>query len=222
MDFVRGLSGASIELVAGRGHYERVIAAVLAAKRSVWIATANLKELMIEPALRMPGRRRQADYRSVLEAFDELAARGVELRMLHASLPSRPFRDEFDRHPRLLRGGLELRLCPRVHLKTVIVDGRLAYLGSANWTGAGLGVKGEGRRNFELGIVTEDERMLDELQALYQTLWSGEPCARCRLRESCEAPLCDADAGAAAPRLPELIPARRRRARPRGARILVR
>jgi phosphatidylserine/phosphatidylglycerophosphate/cardiolipin synthase-like enzyme len=192
MDFVRALSPAAIELVAGRGHYERVIAAVLAAKRSVWIATANLKELMIEPALRMPGRRgRSADYRSILSAFDELSARGVELRILHASLPSRPFRDEFDRYPRLMSGGLELRLCPRVHLKTVIVDGMFAYLGSANWTGAGLGVKGEGRRNFELGIVSHDEQLLDELQALYQSIWSGEPCARCRLRESCEAPLSD-------------------------------
>ncbi|HMI90695.1 MAG TPA: hypothetical protein VK509_04995, partial [Polyangiales bacterium] len=94
MDFVRALSGSSFELVSGRGHYERVISAVLGARRSVWIATANLKELMVEPAMRMPGRR--AHFRSVLAAFDELAARGVELRILHASLPSRAFRNEFD------------------------------------------------------------------------------------------------------------------------------
>jgi phosphatidylserine/phosphatidylglycerophosphate/cardiolipin synthase-like enzyme len=199
MDFVLPMRGKAFELVAGRGHYERVIAAVLAAKRSVWIATANLKELMIEPALRMPGRRGRADYRSVIEAFDALAQRGVELRILHASLPSRPFRDEFDRHRRLVRGGLELRLCPRVHLKTVIVDGALLYLGSANWTGAGLGVKGEGRRNFELGIVSEDEQLLDQVQALYESLWTGVPCAACRLRESCEAPLSEARAKVARP-----------------------
>ena len=30
MDFVRALSGSSFELISGRGHYERVIAAVLA------------------------------------------------------------------------------------------------------------------------------------------------------------------------------------------------
>lgn len=190
MDFVLPLGRKPLELVAGRGHYQRVIAAVLEAKRSVWIATANLKELMIEPRMRMPGKR--AHYRSVLEAFDELAQRGVELRILHASLPSRPFRDEFDRHPRLVRGGLELRMCPRVHLKTVIVDGALLYLGSANWTGAGLGVKGEGRRNFELGIVSEDEQMLDQVQALYESIWRGAPCEGCGHRDICEAPLCDA------------------------------
>ena len=34
--------------------------------------------------------------------------------------------------------GLHLRRCPRVHLKTVVVDGSWMYLGSANLTGAGL------------------------------------------------------------------------------------
>jgi phosphatidylserine/phosphatidylglycerophosphate/cardiolipin synthase-like enzyme len=211
MDFVVPLRVKPLELVAGRGHYDRVIQAVLEAKRSVWIATANLKELMVEPRVRMPGRR--ADYRSVLETFAELAQRGVELRILHASLPSRPFRDEFDRQPRLVQGGLELRMCPRVHLKTVIVDGALLYLGSANWTGAGLGVKGEGRRNFELGIVSDDEQLLDQVQAMFQAIWSGQPCGSCRLRESCEAPL---DAGASARVAP--VPPRgagRRASRPR-------
>jgi phosphatidylserine/phosphatidylglycerophosphate/cardiolipin synthase-like enzyme len=193
MDFVLPLAVKPLELVAGRGHYERVIAAVREARRSVWIATANLKELMVEPSVRMPGRR--ADYRSVLETFAELSARGVELRILHASLPSRPFRDEFDRHKRLVQGGLELRMCPRVHFKVVIVDGALLYLGSANWTGAGLGVKGEGRRNFELGIVSDDEQLLDQVQAMFHTIWTGGPCASCKLRDSCEAPLSEVRGG---------------------------
>jgi phosphatidylserine/phosphatidylglycerophosphate/cardiolipin synthase-like enzyme len=192
MDFVLPMAPRGLELVAGRGHYERVITAVLAAKRSVWIATANLKELMVEAPVQMPGRRR--DYRSVIELFAGLADRGVELRILHASLPSRAFREEFDQHRVLVRGGLELRMCPRVHLKTVIVDAELLYLGSANWTGAGLGAKGEGRRNFELGIVSTDEALLDQVQAMYDAIWRGQPCVGCKLREECEAPLCDADA----------------------------
>ena len=60
----------------------------------------------------------------------------------------------FDAHPRLVKGGLALRQCARLHLKAVIVDGALLYLGSANWTGAGLGAKGDRNRNFELGFVT--------------------------------------------------------------------
>jgi phosphatidylserine/phosphatidylglycerophosphate/cardiolipin synthase-like enzyme len=124
-----------------------------------------------------------------LEVFDELAERGVELRILHARLPSQAFRDELDRHPRLIQGGLQLRMCPRVHLKTLIIDGERMYLGSANWTGAGLGAKGEHRRNFELGVITDDELWLDEVQALYEEIWRGRPCRECRLRDECEAPL---------------------------------
>jgi phosphatidylserine/phosphatidylglycerophosphate/cardiolipin synthase-like enzyme len=191
VDFVLPMAPRTFELVSGRGHYERVLRAVLDAERSVWIATANLKELMVEGPVLVPGRRRNA-YRSVLELLAEQARRGVELRILHASLPSRAFREEFDRHRDLVRGGLELRMCPRVHLKTVIVDAELLYFGSANWTGAGLGAKGEGRRNFELGMVSDDEQLIDQVQAVYDTIWNGDPCAGCKLREECEAPLCDA------------------------------
>jgi phosphatidylserine/phosphatidylglycerophosphate/cardiolipin synthase-like enzyme len=183
---------STLTLLAGRAHYEQVIGAVLQAERSVWIATANLKDLMVEDARAVPGRRRRAGgkgYRSVLQRFDELARAGVELRILHASLPSRPFRDSFDAHPLLVGGALQLRMCARLHLKTVIVDGRLLYLGSANWTGAGLGVKSSARRNFELGILSEDELLLDQVQALYQHIWQGSACVDCGLRDSCEAPL---------------------------------
>ncbi len=196
MDFAVDHS-LDLTLLSGRAHYDRVIAAVLEAEQSVWIATANLKELLVGDARVAAGRRRAGSraganataFRSVLECLDELARAGVELRILHASLPSLPFRESFDRLPALVAGGLKLRMCGRVHLKTVIVDGRLLYLGSANWTGAGLGVKRSARRNFELGILTEDELVLDQVQALYQHIWQGDACPECGQRESCEAPI---------------------------------
>jgi phosphatidylserine/phosphatidylglycerophosphate/cardiolipin synthase-like enzyme len=180
-----------LRLLSDRDHYEVVTKAVLQAQHSVWIATANLKELMVEDQNVAPGRRRgrRGNYRSVLEIFAELAQRGVELRILHASTPSRPFRKSFDAQPELVVGGIEMRVCPRVHLKTVVVDARLVYLGSANWTGAGLGAKGDGRRNFEMGIVTSDEQIIDQVQDRYDRIWRGAECADCRLREECEMPL---------------------------------
>jgi phosphatidylserine/phosphatidylglycerophosphate/cardiolipin synthase-like enzyme len=187
----------ALDLIEGRDHYERVIGAVLAAKVSVWIATANVKELMVEDRRARPGRRRslrRSDYVSVLAHLDELAARGVELRLLHAELPSGPFRRELAQHPRLVGGALALRRCPRVHLKTVIVDGELMYLGSANWTGAGLGAKGAARRNFELGIVTDDGPLLDQVQAIYERIWTGGECEGCRLRTECPGPLVELEA----------------------------
>lgn len=199
-----------MELVGGRGHYERVLSAVLDAKVSVWIATANVKELMVEDHRARPGRRRSLraqPYVSVLAHLDELAARGVELRLLHAELPSRPFREELAQHPRLVGGGLALRRCPRVHLKAVIVDGELLYLGSANWTGAGLGAKGSGRRNFELGFVTDDALLLDQIQALFERIWTGGECEGCRLRDECPGPLVELASAAEPP--PEKIAPRK-------------
>jgi phosphatidylserine/phosphatidylglycerophosphate/cardiolipin synthase-like enzyme len=177
----------AMELIAGRGHYERVLAAVLDAKVSVWIATANVKELMVEgpPA---SARKRDA-YVSVLARLDELAKKGVELRLLHAEIPSGPFRAEISQHPRLLAGGLALRRCPRVHLKAVIVDGAGPVRAAEIEHGAGLGAKGSGRRNFELGFVTDDAPLLDQIQALYERIWTGGECAGCRLREDCPGPL---------------------------------
>jgi phosphatidylserine/phosphatidylglycerophosphate/cardiolipin synthase-like enzyme len=171
------------QFLTGRALYEEVIRdGILKARRSVWIATANVKELYVE----RPGLRR--GFGSVLGVFDELAARGVELKLLHAEVPSRRFRAAFDRHPDLVRGGLMMKHCPRVHLKTVILDGERLYLGSANFTGAGLGCKGESKRNFEFGFMSEDFSLLDRMQALFDSLWRGEPCRGCALRELCPDP----------------------------------
>ena len=179
-----------LRLIADRDHYDEVVQAVIEAKHSVWIATANLKDLMVEDRTSLTvGRGRRSRYRSVLSTFADLASRGVELRILHAALPSRAFRESFDEHPELVAGGLELRMCPRAHLKTVVVDARLVYLGSANWTGAGLGAKGEHRRNFEMGVLTTDDQTIDQVQERFDSIWRGAECGKCRLRDRCEMPL---------------------------------
>ena len=169
------------DLLANVELYREVILRRLAhARESVWIATANVKEMFVDTG---------SGFRSVLDLFDELRGRGVELRILHAELPSRPFRAAFDRRPGLVRSGLELKICPRVHFKAVLVDGAWVYLGSANLTGAGLGAKGDGRRNFELGFCTEDFEVIDRVTALFQAVWTGAECGACKLREVCPDPL---------------------------------
>jgi phosphatidylserine/phosphatidylglycerophosphate/cardiolipin synthase-like enzyme len=125
----------------------------------------------------------------MLAVFAELASRGVELRILHAGIPSRAFAAALKKQPKLLRGGLALRACPRVHFKAVVVDGGFVYLGSANWTGAGLGAKGTGRRNFELGFASADDGLLDRVQEIYDRVWRGAECKSCKLRDKCPAPI---------------------------------
>ena len=71
----------------------------------------------------------------------------------------------------------------------VIVDGEVAYSGSANFTGAGLGAKGEGRRNLELGMLTRDPEWVGRFISLFDSFWMGEHCRGCGLRRICPDPI---------------------------------
>ncbi len=172
-------------LVADGAHYTDLVTRIRRATLSVWIATANLKDLRVEAPV---GTRARAAgrYVSLVTELGELAQRGVEVRVLHAGVPSRAFRRSFDSRA---TDGVALRQCPRVHLKLVCIDGAELYLGSANFTGAGLGAKGEGRRNFELGVVTDDDVFIDAAQDRFAAIWRGAECAGCQLRRECPAPL---------------------------------
>lgn len=193
------------ELLSGVELYEEVVLRRMAqARESVWISTANVKEMYIE---------RDGAFDSILELFGELAARGVELRLLHAELPSRPFRAAFDKKRKLVAGGLALKICPRVHFKAVVVDRAWAYLGSANLTGAGLGAKGPDRRNFELGFVTEDFDVIDRAVALFESVWTGLECGPCKLRDLCPDPIGPATPPPRRPRRQTTPPLRLGRAR---------
>lgn len=179
-----------VRLIADADHYDYLVQDLISkAQTSVWIATANVKEMRVEAPI---GTRERARGRfiSILDTLAGLARRGVELRLLYSGMPSRAFRQELARQPTLTKGrGLAMRQCPRVHLKVVAVDGRHLYLGSANFTGAGLGAKGDGRRNFEMGLVTDDDVLLDTAQARYERIWSGKECKGCRVRPMCPKPI---------------------------------
>ena len=47
-----------------------------------------------------------------------------------------------------------------MHFKILVFDQKIAYIGSANLTGAGIGMKSAANRNFEAGILTNDPRLV--------------------------------------------------------------
>lgn len=174
-----------MRLISDESHYHEVVRdGILAAKASVWIATANLKDAHVESPLGTSARAR-GKYFSLFEWLKRGYERGLDVRLLHASRASRVLATK----TAWRRAGKMCRMCPRVHLKMIAVDGRLLYIGSANFSGAGLGAKAIGRRNFEVGMLTDDPLLLDEMQALSDDIWTGKRCGTCRLRTHCPNPL---------------------------------
>ena len=115
---------------------------------------------------------------------------GVEVRLVHAKEPGPRFRADFDRFPELIESDLFNRiLCPRMHMKCIIADGRIAYIGSANLTGAGLGAKSDHRRNFEAGNVTDDRKTIAELMTFFDAFYLGDHCLKCQRRDVCPDPI---------------------------------
>jgi phosphatidylserine/phosphatidylglycerophosphate/cardiolipin synthase-like enzyme len=175
----RSPSGAA-ELVADGEHFTRIVRqGILAARTSVDILTADFKAMLVPE----PGTRRA---RSVVEVFRVLAAKGVEIRLLHAGTPSSAALRELRR---ALPANLTIRRCPRLHAKSVIIDSASMYLGSANLTGAGLGAKADGRRNFELGVWTESPALIDGVLEHFNALWEGHACTSCKRKDVCPVPL---------------------------------
>ena len=165
-----------LEFITDRKIYEKVICEhVPKTRRFLWLATADLKDLHVDKHGKMV---------PFLEVLSDLVAKHIEIRLLHAKEPGRLFRRDFDRYPNLI-DGIERILCPRVHLKSVIIDGEFAYTGSANLTGAGVGAKSADRRNFEAGIITDDQDIVSKIMDQFDKIWRGEHCRECKRKKFC-------------------------------------
>ncbi len=175
-----------VRVVLNDEHLEEVLREGLdACRQSLLIATADVKDLHIP--VPMPLRRRgRGRARSIVQVLRGLCERGVEVRLMHSGVPSGPFLQELKQG---IPEGFTMRRCPRLHAKAMIVDGRWMYIGSANLTGAGLGAKSAKRRNFEAGIWTDEETMIDSVADMLDGVWSGRQCPRCGRQEYCPVPL---------------------------------
>lgn len=171
-----------VRLVFDADHFDAVVReGILAAKVSVDIATADFKAMLVP---QKGSSRRRAP--SIVQHLRKLADKGVEIRLLHAGTPSSAALQELKK---ALPQRLTIRRCPRLHAKAVVTDCRRMYLGSANLTGAGLGAKGDEKRNFEWGILTQDAALIDQVMEQFNLLWEGRRCKTCRRKEICPVPL---------------------------------
>lgn len=168
-----------LKLITDKAHYTEVLARVPKVKRSLWIGTADIKDLYIKVGTQL---------KPFLEVLAQLIKKDVEVRLIHAKEPGPAFREDFDKYPALF-DGLERALCPRVHFKILVFDGSVAYIGSANLTGAGIGMKGEGTRNFEAGILTDNPELVEQAMNQFDAVWIGKHCKSCKRKAFCGDPI---------------------------------
>jgi len=169
----------SINFVTNEQLYKQAIEPVAGANSFVWIGTADIKDLHVHF---------KGTVQSFLSVLDSLVKKKVAIRLLHAKEPGVNFRKSFDKYP-LLWENMERQLCPRIHFKHIIIDGRYAYTGSANLTGAGLGIKSINTRNFESGFVTTNPEIVKAVMSQFDDVWMGKYCKNCKRKVYCSDPI---------------------------------
>ena len=168
-----------LTFISNSAHYKDVLSRVQSVKHMLWIGTADIKDLYVEV---------DGEVKPLLALIAQLIQRGVEVRIIHAKEPGPNFREDFDKYP-VLYDRLERVLCPRVHFKMLVFDGKEVYVGSANLTGAGIGMKAETTRNFEAGILTDYAEIVEQAMNQFDDVWMGKHCKTCKRREYCPDPI---------------------------------
>ena len=165
--------------ISNSAHYKEVLERIKAVKHTLWIGTADIKDVYVEV---------DGEVKPLLGLIAQLIRRGVEVRLIHAKEPGQNFRDDFDKYP-VLFDRLERVLCPRVHFKILVFDCKEVYVGSANLTGAGIGMKADTTRNFEAGILTDDPGIVERAMTQFDEVWIGKHCKSCKRRDFCSDPI---------------------------------
>ena len=160
---------------------ELVLQRIPLANQFVWIITADIKDMYVKI---------DDIYAPFLELLSDMVSRGIAVRLIHAKEPGPRFREDFDNYQELVDSELfERVLCPRVHTKAVIIDNEIAFIGSSNLTGAGMGSKHKDKRNFEAGFLFDDADEIAKLVTWVDRLYLGDYCRTCKRRDYCPDPI---------------------------------
>ena len=164
-------------------HYKEVIERICAAKSSIKIMTGDFKRFKLKPTAKQG--KNYNDGTPFIKHLMEKAGKGIAVQII-CSRPSKSFKEEYDAlYEKIKPENFRIFFCRRNHSKVVIVDNKVAYVGSANVTPAGLaqGVMSPG--NFEVGILTESQQYISQLNTLFSKIMNGDYCYNCHLANKC-------------------------------------
>ena len=82
-----------IKYIADESHYKEVLSLVEKDKRTVWIGTADIKDMYVD----------DKPFPALMASF---LKKGVEVRLIHAKEPGTAWREDHEKHP-ILYDGME-------------------------------------------------------------------------------------------------------------------
>lgn len=79
-----------LTFISNSDHYKDVLSRVQSVKHTLWIGTADIKDLYVEVG---------KEKKPFLALIAQVIRRGVEVRLIHAKEPGPNFREDFDKYP---------------------------------------------------------------------------------------------------------------------------
>ena len=169
--------------ITNKSHYEEVVERICSAKSSIRIMTANFKRFRLEHT------EEQAMFYGTpfIERLMEKAVQGVSVHII-CSMPSQSFTKEWMEYFQQMNNPklFEYKFCERNHAKIYIVDDKLAYVGSANVTRAGLRQDATSQLNLEAGVLTEDPELVSSIKAFFSEIWNSKWCCEYTIENKCD------------------------------------
>jgi|GEM_PF-1682475 excisionase family DNA binding protein len=163
--------------------YQEVIERVCKAKSSIKIMTGHFKRFNLKPTKKQG--KNYNDGTPFINFLKQKAEQGVSVEIV-CSKPSPNIIEAWDLCSRKLKSGVfNMTYCIRNHAKVVIIDDKIAYIGSANLTPAGLGQPYDSPGNFEVGVITKDPKAMDYLVELFYKIVDADFCPGCHRANQC-------------------------------------
>ena len=156
------ISAAEIEVLEGREYYQMLIDDIRNAKSEILVAMYLMKYDPDDP------------YDWVNDLIRELVAaknRGVDVKVIIEYRTYQGYMDvNLEAYNYLKDHGVDVKLdedSETDHFKFVVIDGKIVYVGSHNWSEAAL------YYNREVSIRIVDEGIARELKDYFNALWSS-------------------------------------------------
>lgn len=156
-----------VSYMADEEHYTEVFKRMTEVKRSLKIATANLKNFSV--TVESDGRKETL---RLCDFFLSLVERGVQVQVV-CMKPFGFYLYTKENCPQLLENPLfDLRYNGHNHMKLFVFDDECAYIGSANITAAAIGKRANRSRNHEAGMLVWGSTMIQTPLRHFEKAWN--------------------------------------------------